>query len=85
MTTTDQQQAAATAAASNGQGPAPAAAAPCEDCATASERVMGIIGLIFAVGLAAIAIDLVSGGAVSRFAASLFGRAEGDGGQPVAG
>jgi hypothetical protein len=80
MTTTDQ-QAAATAAASNGQGPAPAATGgPCEDCATASERVMGIIGLLLAIGLAAIAIDLVSGGAVSRFAAGLFARAEGDSG-----
>lgn len=76
-------------AAANGQAPAaPAAAAevPCEDCASPSERVMGVIGLLFAAGLAAIAIDLISGGALSRLAAGVFaGSREADGGQPGAG
>ena len=79
---------AAAAAALNGQGAAPAAAAgePCADCATPSERVMGLIGLAFAIGLAVIAVDLISGGAVSRFASGLFAAREGaEGGQPGAG
>lgn len=90
MASATQEQAAANAAA-NGQGPAPAgtpaaAGEPCADCATGTERVMGLIGLAFAAGLALVAIDLLSGGAVSRLAAGLFARAEGAGdGQPVAG
>ena len=39
-------------------GPAPAA--------TASERVMGVIGIAFAVGLLLIGLDLATGGAISR-------------------
>lgn len=65
----------------NGQAPAPER---CEDCATGSERVMGILGIVFAVGLLAIGLDLVTGGAVSRLAASLFG-SEKDDGNPGAG
>ena len=42
--------------------------------ATASERVMGVIGIMFAAGLLLIAIDLVTGGAVSR----LFGARDDD-------
>lgn len=77
---------AADPAAANGQGPAPAPE-ECKECATASERVMGIAGLLFAVGLAAIAIDLITGGALSRLAVGVLGSAADkvDGGQPGAG
>lgn len=34
--------------------------------ATASERVMGVIGIAFAVGLLLIGLDLATGGAISR-------------------
>ena len=71
--TTDQAQAQQ---AVNGAGPAPAAAdgkPPCEDCATPGEKAMGAFGLLFAVAVAAIAIDLITGGAISRLAAGLFG------------
>ena len=66
---TDQAQAAAQAV--NGAAPAPDV--PCDDCATPSEKAMGIFGLLFAVAVAAIAVDLITGGAVSRLAAGLFG------------
>jgi len=73
-------------AALNGSTPAaPAAEAPCEDCATPSERVMGIIGLAFALGLGAIALDLITGGAISRAVTGAFGGGKDDGGEPVAG
>lgn len=42
--------------------------------ATASERVMGIIGIAFAVGLLLIGLDLATGGYVSR----LFGARDDD-------
>jgi len=42
--------------------------------ATASERVMGVIGIAFAVGLLLIGLDLATGGAVSR----LFGARDDD-------
>lgn len=42
--------------------------------ATASERVMGVIGIAFAVGLLLIGLDLATGGAVSR----LFGASDDD-------
>jgi hypothetical protein len=61
---TETTQAAATQAA-NGQAPAQADA-PCEDCTNTSERVMGILGVLAAVGLLFIGIDLVTGGALSR-------------------
>lgn len=63
MTTTAEQ----TTAALNGAGPAPAAD---EDEATAvttiGERLMGVIGVAFAVGLLLIGLDLMTGGAVAR-------------------
>jgi len=62
---TETTQATSTQAA-NGQAPAQASDAPCEDCTNTSERVMGILGVLAAVGLLFIGIDLVSGGALSR-------------------
>jgi hypothetical protein len=65
-------------AAANGQATAPAEA-PCEDCAASpAERIMGVFALLFAAGLMAIAIDMISGQALSRLAAGLFA-GEGDG------
>lgn len=57
----------------------------CADCATASERAMGIAGLLFALALAGIAIDLISGGALSRLIGGVFAREGASGGQPGAG
>lgn len=71
----------APAASVNGSTPAAAPAATeegCVDCATSSERVMGVVGLVFAVGLAAIAFDLLTGGALSRAASGLVRGGEGD-------
>lgn len=44
-----------------------AAAAAADDAETipVSERVMGVVGLLFAVGIAAVAIDLMTGGWLS--------------------
>jgi hypothetical protein len=60
----DTKQADAPAQAVNGQAPA-SAEAPCVDCATGSERLMGIMGIAAAVALLFIGIDLVSGGWLS--------------------
>lgn len=67
MTQTAAEQAAASP---NGQAPAPApdSGAPCEDCTAVSDRVMGILALLFAAALGVIALDLVFGGALSRAA-----------------
>ncbi len=52
-------------------GTSPATDQPCVDCgATASERVMGVIGILAAAGLLYIGLDLAFGGALSR---ALFG------------
>lgn len=75
---------AAETAAANGQAPA-SGGEECADCATASERAMGIAGLLFAAFLAGIAIDLISGGRLSRLIVGAFGREGGEGGQPGAG
>lgn len=56
-------------------GAVPGAAPPPdngEGRATAGETLMGLLGIAFAVGLLAIGLDLVTGGAVSR----LFGATE---------
>ncbi len=61
---------AETGQSANGTGPAPGPE-PCVDCgATASERVMGVIGILAAAGLLYIGVDLAFGGALSR---ALFG------------
>lgn len=54
-----------TTASVNGAGPAPTAE-PCEDCAGAGDKVMGVLGLAFAALLAAMAFDLLTGGSISR-------------------
>lgn len=66
----------------NGQAPPAGAAQPCEDCASKTDRTMGIIALVAAAALAVIAIDLVTGGAVSR--ALGLGGGEDDSGNNVA-
>lgn len=58
-------QAPAVTQSANGQATGPVEP-PCEDCATASEKFMGLLGIAAAVGLAFIGIDLVTGGALSR-------------------
>lgn len=63
MAAETQQQAPAQSA--NGTGPAPTAE-PCEDCATGSERLMGILGVAAALVLGFIGADLLTGGALSR-------------------
>lgn len=67
----DTQAPPATAQTANGQGPE--AEAPCEDCASGSERFMGILGIAAAGFLAFVGIDLLTGGALSR---TLFGRGD---------
>lgn len=78
-----EQTAAAPTASANGQagpagpapgpGPAPGQEQECGECATSSERVMGIVGLVFAAAVAAIALDLLTGGKLSALAGGLLG------------
>ena len=70
----------------NGHAPAAtpgAAEEPCTDCTPASERVMGVLGLLFAAALGVIALDLLTGGALSRAAG--LGAPEGEAGSDGAG
>jgi hypothetical protein len=50
----------------NGTAPAgdapPAAAEPCVDCVTGGEKIMAVIAAAVAIGLALMAIDLLTGG-----------------------
>lgn len=48
--------------------PAADGEAPCADCTPVSERLMGMLGLLFAAALGVIALDLLTGGWVSRMA-----------------
>lgn len=80
----DTKQAPADVAAANDQAPAPGGE-ECADCATPSERAMGIAGLLFALALAGIAVDLITGGALSRAIGGALGREGAEGGQPGAG
>jgi hypothetical protein len=50
----------------NGAGPPPSSEPAGEQPTTAGERIMGVIGLAFAIGLALIGLDLITGGAVAR-------------------
>ncbi len=59
----------------NGSPPAPAPPAEAPGGVPMSERMMGVFGLAVALGIALIAFDLLSGGAVSR----LIGRPPEDG------
>lgn len=62
--TTPSQAATAQAAAINGTAPA-APAEECEDCVTSGERALAVVGVLIGLGIAAIAIDLGTGGKVS--------------------
>jgi len=59
----------------NGTNPATQADTP--ETVPVSDRLIGAIGLVIALGLAAIALDLLTGGAIARLFAF---PAEGDGG-----
>lgn len=63
--------AADTAASLNGHAPAaglpPEADAPCEDCATGGEKGLAVLAGIFALFLAAMAIDMFTGGKLSGY------------------
>lgn len=55
----------ATGPALNGAGPAPDDS-PAGEVTSIAERLMGVVGLAFAIGLALIGLDLMTGGAVAR-------------------
>ena len=59
MTDTD------TAAGLNGQAPAPASEAPCDDCATSGERALAVFAFLFGAFIIGIAIDMFTGGRIS--------------------
>lgn len=69
---------------SNGTAPA----APEDDAApagaSASERMLGIFGMIFAAGLLLIGLDLVTGGSLSRMVTTRGGGTEDESGNPGA-
>jgi len=48
----------------NGTAPAPAPDEPCLDCVTSGERILAIVGLLFAGFLAVMALDMLTGGKV---------------------
>lgn len=50
----------------NGKTPTPPPAEAEAETVPASERLMGLFGLAVAIGIALIAVDLITGGAVSR-------------------
>jgi len=60
----------------NGTNPAAQADPPAESTPM-SDRLIGLAGLVIAIGLAAIALDLLTGGALARLFAP---PADGDGG-----
>lgn len=78
MTETQTVNGSAPAAAGQPAGQEPAAA-PCEDCATAGERALAIVAGLFGLFVVGLAIDMFTGGAVSRTLGRLFA------GQDVAG
>jgi hypothetical protein len=51
----------------NGTAPAPPASedAPCLDCATNGEKLLAVLAIAFAVGLALMGIDMFTGGKLS--------------------
>lgn len=62
MSETTTEQAAPSA---NGTAPTPAAEAPCEDCATNSEKGMAILAGLFGAFIILMAIDMFTGGRIS--------------------
>lgn len=69
MTETETGQAAAQSA--NGAAPAPGEAPPALPGVPAGDRAMGIVGILFGLVIVAVGFDLVSGGMLSAWAASL--------------
>lgn len=70
-----EQATAAAAASLNGSTPAaPPGVEECVECATNGERFMGGAGLLVGVIIAAIGIDLISGGALSRAVTGILAR-----------
>jgi hypothetical protein len=80
-------KAPAPAAEANGHKPGPVVtdqtpAEDCVECLTSGERMVGLVGVAIGVAIAAIGIDLLSGGALSGWLRGAFARgeeAEGDG------
>lgn len=62
----------------NGAGPAPAAADTGDGPVPVSERVMGLFGFAFAIVLAGIALDLITGGWLSGLLAGGRGDTDAD-------
>lgn len=75
MTTTAEQAAQS----ANGAAPPPPDA-PAAEQTSMGERIMGVIGLAFAIGLALIGLDLITGGAVARLLGAGSEPDAGDGG-----
>jgi hypothetical protein len=57
----------------NGQAPAPAAEPPCEDCATNGERALAVVAGLFGLFIVGLAIDMFTGGGVSRLIGRVLG------------
>jgi hypothetical protein len=45
--------------------PPAAADAPCEDCATSGEKILGILTIVFAAALVLMAVDMITGGKIT--------------------
>jgi hypothetical protein len=58
----------------NGVAPAASAEqAPCEDCATGGERALAVVAGLFGLFIVGLAIDMFTGGGVSRLISRAFG------------
>lgn len=61
----------------NGQHAGPVPDAPCEDCGpTSGERMLGIVAAGFGLFIIAMAADMITGGKVFGFLASIFGTSQ---------
>jgi hypothetical protein len=54
-------------------GQAPAAEPPCEDCATNGERALAVVAGLFGLFIVGLAIDMFTGGGVSRLIGRVLG------------
>ena len=50
-----------------------AAEAPCEDCATGGERALAVVAGVFGLFIIGLAIDMFTGGGLSKILARAFG------------
>ena len=50
----------------NGTAPAPVADEPCEDCVTNGEKALAFVAGLFGLFVIAMAVDMFTGGALSR-------------------